>query len=450
MSAQNPVLGAALNRFSHLPKTRLHYSVIAACMFALAFDLGEIALGSALSAIFSSGPDKVSSSELGWLLASVYLGGAVGAWPLGYLADRFGRRNLIVVMLWMLAITSVLAGLSENVRTLAIFRGLSGLAMGCLPVVLIAYLTDLLPVRGRAGAIMAMSAFGFAGGPLLLLLLNRLESVTSIGDDAWRWALAAGGVGAVICAIVFRWLPESPLWLAARGRDQEALLVMTRFESPLSRDTSGVAGRPAKGRQPKTPAYAEDYSLRLILICAICALTPAVTISFPVLSGALLVERGFRLTDSIFYVAYASFGYPIGALLSSFVLDRMERVTSLTVTAGGLAAGLAIFFLGATPVVIMSGAGLFLAFAAIFTAGLNIYAAELFPLRVRATTTSAAWGVLRLSAVACLLLLVPILRNQGPSAVFMLMLSALALISILLVSFGPRSEAKVNIEQKSD
>lgn len=417
--------------------TRLHYAIMALALGTLTIDVGEMALSGSLSAIFSSGDTKATAGELSWLLASVYVGGALGAWPVGRMADHLGRRNLIVAMLALLTVTSILAAFSKTVGALTLWRGVSGVALSVLPVLTIAYLTDVLPTPGRASRLMLMSGVAFSGSPIILSLLSVLQSMPSIGQDAWRWVLAFGGAIAALCCLLFTRVPESPQWLATRGRLVEASAAAERFrKSPV---VKGQAHDGSVIATSRAPLPSEKYGHRLLFVCSLCVLAPIATIGFPILSGAILVERGFSLSASVMYVAVSSYGFLAGALVTTPLMDRVERSSLLALCAGVMAAGLSGFFLSQDEVLLTISGGAFMAASAVYMIALNIYAAELFPLRIRATTTSVAWGVLRVAALVGILLLVPALRERGTPVVLFTMLSCLLLTALVSLFFGPRS-----------
>jgi MFS transporter, putative metabolite:H+ symporter len=86
-------------RLDRLPLTRLHVAILAVCAGGFAFDLLEVALGGALSAVFSVPPHRIDASQLSQLIAAVYIGAIIGAPLLGWLADRFGRKRLLMAAL---------------------------------------------------------------------------------------------------------------------------------------------------------------------------------------------------------------------------------------------------------------------------------------------------------------------------------------------------------------
>src|SRR5262249_15908349 len=155
------------------------------------------------------------------------------------------------------------------------------------------------------------------------------------GLEAWRWALMLGAIGAAVVGALFLRLPESPRWLAAQGRAAASMLTLRRFEP-----SGGDFGEPAAGAiaNAKLPTNARQqhsfwsvagpqHRLRAVLLGAMYFLSPWATIGFPLLIGAVLVEKGFRVADSLLYVGVAMFGPSIGVLAGALFIDRLERRT---------------------------------------------------------------------------------------------------------------------------
>ena len=175
-------------------------------------------------------------------------------------------------------------------------------------------------------------------------------------------------------------------------------------------------------------------------------LSPWATIGFPLLSGAVLVEKGFRVSDSLLYVGIAMLGPTIGALAGSFVIDRVERRTALTLCGGAMALiGLA-FAASADPIVLMSTGIAFNLIGAIYVAALSVYAAELFPTALRASASSGAWAVNRVASALVPLALLPVLKTTGAMAMFTVVAAALVGSIALVLTFGPRGLARRPVE----
>ncbi|ANB76476.1 hypothetical protein AYM40_30145 [Paraburkholderia phytofirmans OLGA172] len=117
---------------------------VAVCGVGLFFDLLEIVLGNALSVVFSAPPHAATSRELSFLLSSLYIGAAIGAPACGFLADRFGRKVVLTLILFRLAALSVCEGMSPNIATLTLFRVLADVSIEAFWPLVVAYLTDIL------------------------------------------------------------------------------------------------------------------------------------------------------------------------------------------------------------------------------------------------------------------------------------------------------------------
>ncbi|WP_069306128.1 MFS transporter [Methylobrevis pamukkalensis] len=286
-----------------LPLTALHLVVVVIAAFGFAFDMMEVALGNVLSAVFSAPPYSVAPGELSLLLSAMYVGAIPGALSAGWFADRFGRRTVLVAVLLLLATTSIAAAASRGIEELIVARMASGLALGAYPPLIIAFLTDLMPARRRGLLIMTVSGLAATGPMAMIFLVRWLTPIEPLGIEAWRWAFLLGSAGSLVVAIAFFYLPESPRWLSAKGRAAEAEAALARFRHarPI-----GAAECPLPAASGASPERIEDTPFdwpRFSRLGFIYFAAPWATVAFPVLMGAVLIERGFKLSDSLFYVA---------------------------------------------------------------------------------------------------------------------------------------------------
>jgi putative MFS transporter len=434
-------------RLDRLPISALHVAVVVICALGLLFDVVEAALGNALSAVFSTAPYQVSPYQLSLLLASVFAGGAVGAPVMGWFADRRGRRIALSVALLVLAATSLIAATSRDVAWLTAFRVLSGMALGAYPPLMVAYLSDVLPPPRRGMLILVAGAIGFLGAPAVIFLIRWLTPLEPLGMEAWRWALILGGIGATAVGASFRLLPESPRWLAEAGWQAEAQASCARFERAAGRAPAAnlvVAPRAPTERSEQQGLWSEAgwrHRTRAVLLGALYFLSPWATIGFPLLSGAVLVAKGFHVADSLLYVGITMFGPSVGVLAGAPIIDRVERRTALALCAGAMAA-LGLAFAASMEATALMVAGVaFNLIGSVYVALLSIYAAELFPTSLRASASASAWAVNRVASALVPLALLPVLKSSGAIAMFTVVAAALVASIALLAIFGPRGLA---------
>ncbi|SHM30852.1 MFS transporter [Rhizobacter sp. OV335] len=404
-----PDIGSRLDR---LPLTWLHGWLVLVCTLAMTVTISEMSLSGALSAIFSSGANKASSGELSALLSSVYVGAVMGAPLFGRLADRIGRRGVLIGVLLWIAATSLAAGFTHDILQLTVCRGLSGLALGVLPPLVVSLLADVLPPKQRG--VMTFWCIGLSTvGPFCtLMFLRAMATSTWHGGESWRLTFGVLALLCVLTAGAAALLPESPRFLAVRGRIAAAVQALGRFERARVLPWQGTTRRAmaaVAGLQQERPKH---------LVYALFALSPWATSSFPILSGAILTQRGFALNDALMVVSLSMVGPMAGNFVSSMSLDRIDRRHGLAACSVVLALSGATFVSSDVSWQVLTAATVFGMATSIYLSTLNLYAAELFPTEGRSRRLASAWALNRIGAAVAPLLLVPLLHDQGAEAMF--------------------------------
>lgn len=436
--------GAVSERMDSLGLKRLHLIVICIAALGFAFDLMEVALGNVLSAVFSAPPHSVEPVQLSWLLSAMYIGAIPGALIAGWLADRYGRRIVIASVLLLLVASSFAAAASPGIEWLIAARVASGLALGAYPPLIISYLTDLMPPRWRGMLIMTVSGLAAIGPLVVVFFVRWLTPIQPLGVEAWRWAFILGSVGALLVAVAFVFLPESPRWLERRGRRADALKNLAMFEQSgtLAQPKPPVAG---KANTPTETPTGDFDKKRFVILGAMYFAAPWAAVAFPLLMGAVLIDKGFALSDSLFYVGVTMFGPVIGTLAAAAFLDRIERRLALALFSIGMAISAIAFAASSEPIWIMAAGISFQILALLHVPTLTIYAAELFPTQYRARTSTAAWSLNRVASATAPLVLLPLLKTMGIWPMISVMVAAL-IISVLLVLMAPNGKAGQSVE----
>lgn len=421
---------AIAERLDRIPFTRLHAFAIVLCAMGFGFDLMEMMLGSVLAAVFSSPPNLATPSQLSVLLSSVFVGAAIGAPLSGWLADRHGRRLTLVCLLLVLCVTSLGAALSRDIMGVAAWRCLSGLALGGFPPLMITYLTDLLPAGRRGPFMMVTIGIATLGPAIGVFLVRALTSVQPLGLEAWRWGFIFGGIGSGLAGLLYLLLPESPRWLAVRRRMREADASCLRFE----RSRALLPSAP-----PALPEAVHDTRARRRswpLAAALSFLSPWSTVAFPLLSGAILAQKGFALTDTLLYVGLSTFGPFFGNMLVATVIDRIGRRTAMIACSVGMLAAGALFVTADSPFLLIASSFGFTLLVSMQLSFLNLYLSELFPTETRGRAVAGAWAFNRVGATLSPLLLLPVLHGMGAATMFGVIASTLV-AGMALLLFSP-------------
>jgi putative MFS transporter len=422
-------------RLDHAPLTRLHVLAIALCALGFGFDLLEMMLGSALAAVFSSPPHLAAPGQLSMLLSAVFVGAAVGAPLSGWLADRHGRRLTLIGLLLLLCIGSFGAAFSSNIAGVTAWRCISGMALGGFPPLVITYLTDLLPAGRRGPFMMATIGVATLGPAAGIFLVRALTPMQPLGLEAWRWGFIIGGAGSGLAGFLFLLLPESPRWLAARLRMREADLACLRFErSPALLPAAPGARAPAK-------AGVGVPRRSWPLAAALSFLSPWSTVAFPLLSGAILAQKGFKLTDTLLFVGLSTFGPFFGNLLVATVIDRIGRRTAMVLCSIGMMCAGTVFIGSGTPGLLVAGSFTFMLLVSMQLSFLNLYLSELFPTERRGLAVAGSWGFNRVGAALGPLVLLPVLHDKGAITMFAV-IAATLLAGVVLLALAPPGAAR--------
>lgn len=195
--------------------------VIASAFLAWTFEVYDLAILSVLTPVLLTVFD-LTKAQAGGIASVSALGSIMGGILFGYLADRFGRvRTLYAAILIYSALTGFVI-LARDLQTLMILRFLGGIGMGGAWSAAAALVAETWPARhrGKGGAIMQS---GLPIGSALAIGLAALVTSLAGGlsDGAWRWLFAIGALPAIILLPVILKTPESPVWLARRGRTDD-------------------------------------------------------------------------------------------------------------------------------------------------------------------------------------------------------------------------------------
>ena len=438
--SRSDAIDARLDRSSI---TRVQALLIVVCGLGLAVDNMEMAMGSAFSAIFSAPPHAVSPRALSWLLSAVYIGAISGAPIGGWMGDKFGRRISMVIVLTALTVTSIIAACTSGFDALVLSRVLSGVAFGAYPPLMMAYLADFLPSHRRGMFVLVVSGLSLLGPPAGIFLIRYLNPIQPLGLDSWRWALLLGGACSALAASLALRVPESPRWLAAKGRFREAEAVcglverspvVCRLKPPAAvvQVASGSATKAGSGAGTRLSPG------RMTLVCTLFFLSPWSLIAFPLLSGALLIQKGVRLSDTLFYLALSTLGPVLGSVVAAFGIDRLERRLMLGLCALGIFIAGAVFMAAIQPVWLVASSFSLSLCVSLYIPTINIYASELFAPAIRARAISRAWTMNRVGAAAAPIVLIPILSAGGPTVMFEVIGLALGL-SVLVLFLSPKA-----------
>jgi putative MFS transporter len=436
-------------RLDRLPLTRWHWALIVVVGLGSFFDLYEVFLGGVLGAVLTD-EWQLSTNEKSFVIASAFIGMFVGAIALGIAADRFGRRRMFLINLGLYSLFSLLTALAPDLGTFLVLRFLCGLALGAELTLVDTYLSEFLPRLGRGRYIACAYTIGFCGVPVAAFLGGRFVAGEHLLIDGWRWLLIFGAFGALVVWILRSRLPESPRWLLAQGRTEEAEAIVAGVESAVAAvrgplppvpDTPGTRDEPAV-RLTLARMFSGEYRRRTVMLWIFQILQTVGYYGFGSLAPVVLHAKGFDVVQSLGYAAISFLGYPIGSAASIPIIERVER--KWLIVGSALVMGVTGMVFGyARDAALIVTAGFVLTCASnVFSNGFHTYQAEIFPTRIRSSAISVAYSLSRVTSAVLPFVALNALDHLGAGTVFTGSAIILVILCLDVAILGPRSTGR--------
>ncbi len=457
--------GEIAARLDRLPASRTVWTILVLVSLAGVFEFYDlfftayVAPGMVATGLFT--PDSlgvfsalkaVRVAGVGTFVFSTFAGLWLGVVLLGEAADRFGRRPVLTgSLLWYVACTAVMA-FQRSGQWLNFWRFIAGVGFGVQLVTMDTYIVELMPpaLRGRAFAVNQCICFCIV--PVVALLAWLFVPVRPYGFDGWRWVVLFGSVGAIAVWGLRAGIPESPRWLAARGRIDEAQRILGDIERRVAADCGGTlpavqavpAARCGAARQPAgavgsgfADIFAPRYRRRTLMLCVLNAAQVIGFYGFNSWVPTLLIARGIGLTHGLKYAFIIAIAQPFGPLLGSLFADKIERKTQIIAGLSCMAALMAAFACADhAPLLILIGIGFTLA-ANVMSYAYHGYQAELYPTRIRSRAVGFVYSWSRLAGAFAGLIIGALLAGGGVPAVAVFIGAAMLLGIGVIAVWGP-------------
>lgn len=168
---------------------------------------------------------ELSAVTIGFVVSIALIGSAIGAWFAGSLADRFGRRRVMLVAAALFLVAAIGQAFPFAVTDLMFWRFIGGAGIGVASVVAPMYIAEIAPapIRGRMGSLQQLAIFVgiFATGLVNYVVLQaaggNAQNTWLLGLEAWQWMFLSMTIPTVVYAALVLRIPESPRYLVAIG-----------------------------------------------------------------------------------------------------------------------------------------------------------------------------------------------------------------------------------------
>lgn len=342
----------------------------------------------------------LSNMMMGVVTSIALAGAAGGAAVAGLLADRFGRRPVLIATALVFVSGAIVSAIADSLILLLAGRLLVGVGIGGASMLTPLYLSEIAPAKER-GALVSFNQLAVTLG----ILVSYLVGYGFASAGAWRWMLGLGGVPGVILATSMLLLPETPRWLAGHGhidKARAALLRLRGSEANIDEEVRQLRSDLKTDTQKKPESRLSHEAARLPLIVGIgLAVFQQVTGINTVIYFAPVIFQASGLSSaSAAILATAGIGV-VNVLLTVVAIWLVDRVGRRVLLLTGLA-GMCIslctlataFLLGTGAVLRWLTAASLAAYVGFFAIGLGpvfwLLISEIFPLAIRGRGMSAA------------------------------------------------------------
>ncbi|KAB2679917.1 MULTISPECIES: MFS transporter [Brucella/Ochrobactrum group] len=327
-----------------------------------------------------------------------FLGMLIGAAVFGRLADKYGRRRVLLVTVACDAVFGLLSAFAPNFGVLLALRFMTGVAVGGTLPVDYAMMAEFLPAKNRGRWLVMLEGF-WAVGTVVIALAAWATSLAGV-EDAWRYIFIVTAAPALIGIWLRLWVPESPMHLLKSERPEEAKSVMNRV---LRRN--GKPELPPKARL-EAPLMVTNEKLlspnlrqRTLTTLAIWFLVSVSYYGIFTWIPAKLAGDGFGFVRGYGFLVVVALAQLPGYALAAYGVEAWGRKKTLIAFLFISAAACALFTVANSSAVVGASI-LVMSFALLGTWGaLYAFTPELYPTGLRASGMGAAGAMARLGGL---------------------------------------------------
>lgn len=435
-------------RMERLPLTRTQVKARIVVGTATFFDgYDSLVMGLVMPVI--AGAWGLSRDNIGLLLSATFFGQLLGALLFPYLAERYGRLRSASYSVWVVGIFALVCAACWNFSSLIVARVIQGVGIGGEIPVAATYINEIAQSKTR-GRFFLMYEAAFAFGYLICTLLAVLL-VTRYG---WQVMFLIGALPAFVAAVMRRLLPESPRWLASKGRTDEASAIVSQMESEAKEKLGGelpapdysVAPPPIGRHTNLAELFTPFYRMRTLVVWSIWGfsffVTQALNTWLPTIYRQelhLSVQQSLEFTLATHCISILS------AIVVALAIDHTGRRMwiGFSLLIGSLSLLVLALEGGKDPLFLLACATIANFFLASVSVSIYVFTSELYPTRMRALGCGMGSTVRNVFTTTSPFLVGLMLTSYGLPGVFTMLGLAPLIPCVMVLAFGTETKARV-------
>ncbi|RKG39405.1 MULTISPECIES: aromatic acid/H+ symport family MFS transporter [Acinetobacter] len=380
----------------HAKFSKFHFKVLAWCLLIILFDGYDLAINGVVLPLLME-EWGLSAMQAGMLASTALAGMMFGAMLFGSLADKIGRKKVIMICIVLFSGLTFAGGFASNPTEFAILRFLAGLGIGGVMPNLVALTSEYAPQKMRSTLVTGMFS-GYAVGGVMAALLGAWFT-PSFG---WEIMFFIAGIPLFLLPVIWKFLPESLTFIVQKNQQAEARKIVRQLAPAVqvqetttfelnhvdTPESASVMSLFRRGRATNTILFWIAFFTCLLTMYALSSWLPK-----------LMMAAGYSMDNSLMFMMVMNVGAVVGIVGGGILADRFHLKPVL-------------MFLGLMGAIVMSLMGFqsnqFLLYILVFLAGaasigsqmlLYSYVAQYYPLAVRSTGIGWSSAIGRMGAI---------------------------------------------------
>ena len=428
MTTENVDIGSVVDKAKF---TSFHFNVVAWCLLIILFDGYDLAINGVVLPLLMQ-EWGLSAVQAGMLASTALAGMMFGAMFFGSLADKIGRKKVIMICIVLFSGLTFAGGFASNPTEFAILRFFAGLGIGGVMPNLVALTSEYAPQKMRSTLVTTMFS-GYAVGGVMAALLGSWFTP----NFGWQIMFFIAGIPLFLLPLIWKFLPESLAFIVKENKQEEARRIACRLAPDLSvnakmiftlpkvdiPEAANVASLFRRGRTTNTLLFWLAFFTCLLTMYALSSWLPK-----------LMMAAGYSMDNSLMFMMVMNIGAVVGIIGGGILADRFHLKPVLMCL--GMLGGIVMSLMGFQ-------SNQFLLYILVFLAGaasigsqmlLYSYVAQYYPLAIRSTGIGWSSAIGRMGAIVGPILIGSLLGMSLPAYINFIVVGIPVLITAIAIA----------------